>query len=150
MIIQHVRRQKRAEGGLLTYSIVAVYFSIIILRSASLQIWIKAAAIIVFTAIALLLYFVEARKGTFNKVKMSEYGIEIFTLGNSKNIEWKEVSSVRLLPRYMDLKNGLEERYYGIYYMHDGEECKELISYNNETDREIRKYYKEKFNSTLD
>ena len=37
MIKQHVRRQKRAEGGILVYIIAATYFSVMILTKTMLQ-----------------------------------------------------------------------------------------------------------------
>ena len=95
------------------------------------------------------MFLIETKHGTFNKVEISEKGIKIYNYRNSELILWEDISSIRLLCREFDIRNGLDERYYGIYYTRDNEECKEMISYNMETEKELRKYYKKKYRKKL-
>ena len=141
MIKQHTRRFKRTISGLLIYTIAALYIFLFLIKAIEIDKYIKVLVIIIFFIVIPIAYYVEAKKGTFNNITISEEGIEIKGLSIYTKIFWNEISSIRLICEEYGLE-GLNERYYGIYYKKNNNLQKTMISYSTKVDEKIRMYYK--------
>ena len=142
MIRQHARNSRRAIGGLIIYTLAFVYCVITIFRKTNINATLKIIIIIGGITLGIVVYLIEVFNGIFNTVIICNEGIEIKNIRCNKIIYWYEVTSIRLLCEKYDVRYGLNERYYGIYFQKNNVECKEMISYSKKVDAEIRKYYK--------